>query len=74
VLYYSDKLGQLHQGDMPRFNINEGPLLTAIKSINPDEHTSLLDQLLTFYQIKLLEKRIDYNDFNEKTKINVIMS
>jgi len=29
--------------------------------------------MLSYYQIKLLEKRIDYNDFAERTKINLIM-
>ncbi len=33
-----------------------------------------MDKLVTFYQIKLLEKRVDYNEFGDKSKIDLIMA
>lgn len=50
--------------------------MNGIKHLNSiSSHFSLLEKLVIFYQIKLLEKKVDYNEFGEASKIdNVVLA
>lgn len=48
--------------DSAHYNSNEGSVINGIKYLNSlSNHFPLLEQLVILYQIKLLEKKVDYN-------------
>jgi hypothetical protein len=52
----------------------ENILTTNIKTLgSSDDQLTLVERLMTYLQLKELEKRTDYNRFGEESKIDMLM-
>ena len=76
IVKYRAKYIRYFGRDSAHYNSHEGSIINGIKYLNASStHHPLLEQLVILYQIKLLEKKVDYNEFGEASKIdNVVLA